>query len=379
MTKLDILTVGNVAENNSTPPYYFYQSAYKQWGNVNAIDGMPSNYGKRRIIWNLRRLLQGKKKGGFQYSVSGCKLIEDYMQRQLTENSLLTFSQHIPLMPSILNNRDLYVYVDATLAGFNKGIGLDFEIPNDLKKAALAREKKVYQHAKLIFTRSTWARDSIIHDHGIAQDKVHVVYPGANLGAVNTFKQPEKNVLILGFVAKDWKRKGFEYLLKLAEQLQVNGQATRIKVIGELPKDYADHELVDYLGFIDKKSNTDGFVNELQGCHFGSLFSEKESLGISNLEFLRCGVPIIGFDHQGIADTLNPNASIGFNFDEDIEKVAKEIMKKYQCDYSNLRAGAEAISPHVTWDRATCEIMDLIEGRTVELFSIKHFTLKNLD
>ena len=373
MSNLDIITVGNVAENNSTPPFYFYQTAKNMGYDVQAINSIPTDYERKRIFWNLKRLLLGKGKGGFQYSSIGCLSMEQFILPQLKNPALLTFSQHMPMLPAILEQKDLYVYVDATLAGFNKGIGLDFEVPSDIKTYAMDRERKLYQRAKFIFTRSVWAKESMIMDHGISPDKIHVVYPGANLGAVDTFNHPVTDKLVLGFVAKDWKRKGFDYLLQLAEHLQNNGLETRIKVIGELPTELAKHPQVEYLGFIDKKNQTERFINELQSCHFGTLFSEKESLGISSLEFLRCGVPIIGFNHQGIADTLNPSASIALPYNENIEIATKIIIETYHKRYQFLRAGAEALSPWLTWTRAVEEIMTVIKGQTVNVFSIKEF------
>lgn len=374
MTALDIVTIGNVAENNSTPPHYFYKAAENLGISVKAINSVPHNYQTMRRWWNLKRLILGKGLGGFQYSSQGCCALEKCMLPQLESPALLTFSQHMPLLPAALHQKDLYVYVDATLAGFNKGIGLDFEVPSDIKTYALEREQKLYHSAKLIFTRSAWAKESMVIDHGIDPKKIFVVYPGANLGDVNTFVAPETDGLVLGFVAKDWKRKGFEYLLQLAEYIQDSGIQTTVKVIGELPPELASHPQVEYLGFIDKKNRTEDFVRALQSCHFGTLFSDKESLGISSLEFLRCGVPIIGFDHQGITDTLNSEASVALKFNEAIDIAAATILEKFQSNYTQLRMHAEALSPKLTWDRAVQEIIALIKGQEIDVFSIKkHF------
>ena len=249
MTSLDIVSIGNVAENNSTPPYYFYKTAEALGYKVGAIDSIPVDYQKKRLLWNILRLLSGKGKGGFQYSKKGCELLEETIVKQLDNEAVLTFSQHLLAESSLLINRELYVYVDATLAGFNKGIGLDFNVPTDLKQFAIEREKMVYTRANLIFTRSAWAKASMIDDHGIEKSKIHVVYPGANLGDIMGYQSPKKEQLVLGFVAKDWERKGFPYLIDLAENLQNKGLPTIIKAIGYLPKEFANHPQVQYLGF----------------------------------------------------------------------------------------------------------------------------------
>ena len=128
-------------------------------------------------------------------------------------------------------------------------------------------------------------------------------------------------------------------------------------------------------GFVNKKNESDKFIEELQQCHFGTLFSDKESLGISSLEFLRCGVPIIGFNHQGIADTLHPKASISLEFNESVTSAANKIYQSFCNDYDRLRKGAEHISPFLTWQRAVNEIFSLIEGVDIDLFSIKNCRL----
>ncbi len=368
---LDIVTFGNVSENTSTPPYYFYETAKCMGKQVRAIDALPENYSKVRNLWNLGRVISFKSKGGFQYSNTGVQLLEKNLASQLSGEAILTFSQHLLSDLSFSANRKVFVYVDATLKGFQQGIGLDFPVGADLQSIAIRKEQKLYQSADHLFTRSKWAKESMIAEYGVNPKKVSVVYPGANISFNGAFvaKQYTGEKLRFGFVGKDWKRKGFEYLLSLVEQLNIQGVKSEILAIGYLPEHLANNPLVNYYGFLSKTTESEKFVGLLQSCHFGTLFSDKESLGISNLEFLRCGVPIVGFNHQGIADALNPSFSVAIPFQAEVEKAATQVLERLK-EYDSLRKGAENVSPKLTWERAVDEVFQIMEGKSIETFSL---------
>ena len=83
--------------------------------------------------------------------------------------------------------------------------------------------------------------------------------------------------------------------------------------------------MLEASGFIDKAREPRRFIDFLQGCDLGCLFSSREALGISTLEFLRVGVPVAGFAHEGMADTLLPGRSLRFASDAGAESVADTL------------------------------------------------------
>src|SRR5690606_21783522 len=101
-------------------------------------------------------------------------------------------------------------------------------------------------------------------------------------------------------------------LASVRDELERRGWKTRILVAGEAPPELRRAPGIEFAGFLDKGQDSEAFLRLLTRCDLGCLFSEREALGISTLEFLRAGVPVAGFAHEGMADTLPPDA--GFRF-----------------------------------------------------------------
>ena len=121
---------------------------------------------------------------------------------------------------------------------------------------------------------------------------------------------------------------------------------------------------MDYTGFIDKRHNQKEFVEAISSCDLGCLFSSTEALGISTLEFLRVGVPVAGFYHQGLKDTLMEGASLRFAPTSSAIEIAdgieglirnndyQEMLKQMACRYSE----------QVTWDQCIVHFQNLLYG-----------------
>lgn len=85
-------------------------------------------------------------------------------------------------------------------------------------KPNIAMERKVFEAAAHIVTWSEWARRSVIAEHGIGEDKVTAILPGARL---DTFADPlfaPHDKLRILFVGGDFKRKGGWELLEVFTQ-----------------------------------------------------------------------------------------------------------------------------------------------------------------
>ena len=212
-------------------------------------------------------------------------------------------------------------YIDATTRQVFNDYGSGQRLAPGHRNQVLERERLAYQRASSIFCMSQWAADSLIADYGIDSAKVHVVPGGANIDESHlTLFRPvapsppsEIHPLRLGFLGKEWNRKGGPFLLELADVLQHCGIPTVIRAIGPDPAALPQHPALQPLGFIDKQTDTERFVAELQSWHFGTLFSDAEAFGISNRECLRLGVTVLAHDVGGISSTL-PDAGCGMLF-----------------------------------------------------------------
>jgi len=219
---------------------------------------------------------------------------------------------------------------------------------------------------------SRWAADSVVSDYGIDPAKVYVVPAGANLDEIQlaqlrpTPPPPPPSAeqpLLLGFLGKDWQRKGGPFLLQLADALGEYGIPTLIRAIGPDPAQLPAHPALQPLGFINKQAHTARFVAELRSWHFGTLFSDAEAFGISNRECLRLGVPVLAHAVGGIASTL-PDGGCGMLFSPkpSAADVATWIAARLN-PYGGYMAWRAAIAPRwreFTWAAAMKQLTKLL-------------------
>jgi len=228
----------------------------------------------------------------------------------------------------------------------------------------------------LVVTMSRWAAESVVRDCGVLPQKVGTILPGANIELPADYNFPDdprvagkERPLVLGFIGKDWRRKGLLFLLEVRGGLQRRGMATVVRAAGYCPPELARRDGLEFVGFIDKAREAGRFLEFLKQCDIGCLFSEREPLGISTLEFLRAGVPVAGFAIEGVADTLPLDAGFRFSRGDSAQTVAEVIHAVFQDGGKllKMRNAARLWSPLLTWERCVAEWTEFIE-----LGSIKH-------
>jgi glycosyltransferase involved in cell wall biosynthesis len=264
-------------------------------------------------------------------------------------------------------------YIDATTKQVFEDYGAGRRIGEHVKREALRREQLAYRQAGVVICMCQWAADSVIQDYGIDPAKVHVVVGGANIddaslsqvadGTVAPPAPTPEHPLRLGFLGKDWERKGGPFLLGLADALAACGIPTSIRAIGPDPATLPAHPRLQPLGFISKKTALAKFVGELRSWHFGTLFSEAEASPRSNLECLRLGVPVIAHAVGGIASTL-PDDGCGklFSADPKPNDVATWIAARldpYEA-YVTWRAELGGRAEEFTWKLAVRQLAPLL-------------------
>jgi glycosyltransferase involved in cell wall biosynthesis len=124
-------------------------------------------------------------------------------------------------------------------------------------------------------------------------------------------------------------------------------------VIGHCPEHLRAHPLVEWKGFIHKSQDTPRFLAEVDTFAVGCLPSYDEPLGISTLECLRLGIPVMGADVGGIPDCVPPEAGLlvpRLAAGGDIADALEPLL----FDEARYRAavdGAVANMERVTWDQ----------------------------
>lgn len=375
----NLCAVGSVTDVScwSGIPFHFWEESRRTGFATGACEVDLGKLRVPRLLWNAGRRLRGGETGGFQYSGWFLDRLEAQIPEDRWQSEIITFHQHFPRTRTVAaHGGSLNHYLDAPFAALVTGRGLDLKLPPDVVKDALELERENYAGSDRVILMARWAAEVMRAECGVAEEKMHVILPGANLNLPDDWEYPvpqgragKERPFTLGFVGKDWRRKGLPLLIEVNDNLQRRGWSTRVLVIGDAPPDLRSAPGVEFAGYLDKRTSNREFLERLSTCDVGCLFSDREALGISTLEFLRAGIPVAGFDHEGTADTIPPDAgfrlprglsagAIADRFDEYLRDEAR------QADY---RERSRRWSALVTWRRCLEEFGELWStGRVAE-------------
>lgn len=366
-----LLTVVGDAEHISTwsgIPYFFLRAAQRQGLLDAGVSLHPEALAHRRAVWNLRSLLLRGKPGGYQYS-------EDFLSRlfaqaHLPKSDALDFITHFPLLPPRPWGRAWTVtpYIDATLKQNFDDYGWGHRIARAHREDTLARERDAYQAAERVVCFSRWAADVVTDFYGVPASRCHVILPGANLieeqiapPVLEEAPTLAGGVLRLGFIGKDWKRKGLPLLLDIATELTRRGVATEVVTIGPPAKVLPQHPCLRAQGFIDKHHDMERFVALVRSFHFGCLLSSVEAFGISTFECLRLGVPVIGTRAGGIIDSVPDGLGFLFEPKHGLDEIVSvlESHARNPDQYAALRSRVIDRVSEFSWNRTVSQFLEL--------------------
>jgi glycosyltransferase involved in cell wall biosynthesis len=136
-------------------------------------------------------------------------------------------------------------------------------------------------------------------------------------------------------------------------------------VIGHESSALPSHPALRAMGRIDKSRDLARFIELVRSFHFGCLLSpEDEAFGLSTLECLRLGVPVIGTAVGGIPETVPENAGLIVPSEHSGKEIA-ELLDAVLRDpdrYASMREAARRVAGHQTWDRTASEFLTLLDG-----------------
>lgn len=322
-----------------------------------------------RMAWNIGQVLRGRRPRGFQYSPTcRSRSLEEIPEAWLATD-VISFHQHFPPVDAIkAAGGTLSLYIDATYLQLFPAYGLDRQLPARVRDEAVAYERDVFAKVDRVIASQPWTAASLLNEYHLPPSKCATILPAPNYLVHPGIARPipgragVDRPVVLGFIGKDWRRKGLRFQVDVARELQRRGWQASVRAIGfasdEL--DFPRPDWLECLGFIDKRTDFGPF---LHSCDLGCLFSEAEAAGIAILEFLGAGVPVAGFKVNGLRHLLPSDA--GFSFDPSVTPVdAADQLEAWLKDESQqqmLRDGAAHWSPLLTWDRCVSEFRELWE------------------
>lgn len=368
----DIATWSNI-------PYFFFQAAKKQGFLTHALNLNDPDYAAHRRAWRIRSLLRFRIPSRFQYSESAIAQLWELVPAELRNGEIISHMQFFPPLEAAHRSGAVMSYfIDSTLYDHWDGNKSE-ELPRSDFRELIAKETERYHRAKFVIAMARATARSLIDKYKVDPAKVFVVRPGANIDEAEVRKYLSENgqtprrggepfttdrPAVLGFIGNDFKRKGLHSLIEAAEELDRRGRPVLIRAIGNCPTELRKHRLMDWLGPIKKGNETQKFLRAVDSFAIGCLLSSAEPLGISTLECLRLGVPVIGTNVGGIPDCIPNNAGILLEPSPGRDAIADALEWALfdPARYASLRASASRQADQVTWERTTREMQSIWNG-----------------
>lgn len=312
----------------------------------------------RRMLWNVSRLVAYRETGGYQFSPDFAERL--FQLADITEPTKQVLSQ-FPLFPpdSWLDRSETNYYIDATLKQNFENYGVAATVGKRMQQETLIRERERYHRASRVVCMSRWCAESMVSDYGLDPRRVHIIPAGANIDSDLLASLPDASPgplapLRLGFLGKDVVRKNLTFLLQVADALAERGIEAEVAAAGFPPESVAPHPRLRPMGTFDKRTEMREFIAFIRSCHFGCLFSTAEAYGLSNVEFIRLGVPVLTWDVGGQADTVPEGLGHVFPGGASPAEVADQVAADVfpETAYQDLRALVGRRALEAGFDRA---------------------------
>jgi glycosyltransferase involved in cell wall biosynthesis len=232
------------------------------------------------------------------------------------------------------------------------------------------REQAGLQQADHIIAVSGYTKQRIVKYYGIAPDKITVVYNGvtqepSQAAAPLPAKTSGKNVLFLGRITF---QKGPDYFIEAAAEVLKHIPDASFFMAGSGDMMPAMIERVAELG-IGRHVHFTGF---LQGEEIEEIFrisdvyvlpSVSEPFGISPLEAIQHGVPVILSRQSGVSEIFRHCFLVDFwDIHDMADKIIALLRRKPLVE--EMRANAKAETAKITW-RAAAEKIRAVYQRTI--------------
>jgi glycosyltransferase involved in cell wall biosynthesis len=325
-----------------------------------------------RIRWNATQLLKGRASRGFQFSEACRRAALAQIPPDILGTEVISFHQNFPAPGQVARaGGQVSYYLDATYSQLFPAYGYDRYLDRQKMRDAVAYEREVFADARRVIANQSWAFRSLLSDYGLNPEKCSMILPGANYPVYpglrplrSEGRAGRDRPFVMGFIGKDWRRKGLLFLGEVGARLRSRGWKVKVRAIGFHLKQAPRGAGIECLGFIDKRLQFGPF---LHSCDVGCLFSSAEAAGTAVLEFLGVGIPVAGFTVNGLADLLPTEAGFRFPPTAKPDNVA-DVFDAYLRDeelQERYRAAARRLAPLVSWERCVREFRELWETGAV--------------
>jgi len=296
-------------------------------------------------------------------------------QKKISTNTDIIFSPGTLPLAYLDSKKPKVCYTDSVFAGMIDYYPYFSNLCEETIRNGHAIEQLALDNADLAIFSSEWAAQSAITHYNTPPEKIKVIPFGANIES-NRTEEDIRNVLarksggkcILLFLAVEWKRKGGDKVLEIAEYMNKQGLQTEVRLVGlkKIPVDNLPGYVNNY-GYVSKATEEGRHL--LNKCfeesHFLILPSEADCTPVAFSEANSYGLPVISTKTGGIPTVVKDNVN-GTTFDlkADAKQYGDYIISMFSRpdDYRNLAMEAfHDYNNRLNWTVTGKQITELMQ------------------
>lgn len=218
-------------------------------------------------------------------------------------------------------------------------------------------EKKGMQEADMIIAVSQWTKDIIVSEYGIDEAKVRVVHNGVTGSDVEDFSLlPKLGDQVVTFLGRMTYQKGPQYFIEAARRVVeyfpdahfiMAGSGDLLPAMIDRVAQLKLSSRIHFTGFLSHKQ-----IHQVWA--FTNVYvmpSVSEPFGITPLEAVMAGIPVIVSNQSGVAEVIHHAIKVDF---WDTEALANSIIGvlKHKALSDSLKENSKLELELLTWQRA---------------------------
>ncbi len=228
-------------------------------------------------------------------------------------------------------------------------------------------EKRMYKNADKLIAISEDTMKTLISNYEVEPSKVDLIYSGVNINKFRKIDNIKKIKHSLLFVGRLDKRKGINFLLETILLVKKEIPNIKLFIIGcgkmrkKLERFVRDNDIesnVKFLGFIPD-SHLLRWYNRCQITIVPSLF---EGLGLTVIESLACGTPVIATNVDGIRCIIKHNKNgilVEYNNKKELATYVVKLLNNHHLREELSANGLKTVKEIFNWDKITKQIIEL--------------------
>jgi len=292
----------------------------------------------------------------FKYSLVAAQIAKNYQFDIIHAHDWLTYPAGIAA--KLISGKPLVTHVHAT--DFDRSGG-------NVNPSVYNIEKEGLEAANAVIAVSNLTRNTVINNYKIKADKVFTVYNAvepSDYGKTADNKKAVKEKIVT-FLGRITMQKGPEYFIEAAYKVLQKMDNVRFVMAGSGDLMNKMVERTASLGIADKFHFTGFLLNEdvFRMYSYSDLYimpSVSEPFGISPLEAMQSGVPVIISKQSGVSEILKHAIKIDF---WDIDKMANAIYSilNYPALSETITSNGLIEANNLRWDDAALRVHHIYE------------------